>query len=252
MRPVVGITSPVCYPSAGDQIGAEVQRHFRLLESLGADVVVIAKGEAAAQALDGPALNGILFSGGGDVAASLYGGSEDLSWDRGDSERDAGEMMLFQRAYVGKIPMLCVCRGMQLANVVLGGTLIEDLRSELGSKYRVCHHQMRELERPPQERVHEVSIEPNCGLAKILGESRISTNSLHHQAIRTLAPPLRAVGHADDGVIEAVELLDPEFFFYGVQWHPEHLPADAASVRLYSAFLEVAKRQIPESRMRKD
>lgn len=138
---------------------------------------------------------------------------------------------------------------MQLANVVLGGTLIEDLRSELGSKYRASRHQMRELERPPQEHVYEVSIEPDCG---IVGESRISTNSLRHQAIRTLSPPLRAVGHAEDGVIEAVELLDPEFFFYGLQWHPEHLPTDAASVFLYSAFLEVAKRQIPESRMRKD
>lgn len=242
----------MCHTSAGDRTGAEVQRHFRLLKSLGADVVVIAKGDAAAQALDGHGLNGILFSGGGDVAASLYGGSENLSWDRVDAERDAGEVTLFDRAYARKIPMLCVCRGMQLANVALGGTLIEDIQSELGPQYRVSHHQLRELERPPRERVHEVMINADSGLGRILGADRIWTNSLHHQAIRTLAPPLRAVGHAEDGVIEALELLEPDFFFYGVQWHPEHLPADDSSVRLYTAFLEAATATIPESRMRKD
>ncbi|MGH7736378.1 MAG: gamma-glutamyl-gamma-aminobutyrate hydrolase family protein [Candidatus Tyrphobacter sp.] len=252
MRPTIGVTSPVCHPAAGDQIGSEVQRHFRLLESLGADVVVIAKGEAAAQALERPGPSGILFSGGGDVAASLYGGSEDLSWDRVDTERDAGEVALFHRAFAKKIPMLCVCRGMQLANVVLGGTLIEDLQSELGTQYRVSHHQMRELERPPRERIHEVSIEPDSGLAEVLGASSVWTNSLHHQAIRTLAPPLRAVGRAEDGVIEAIELRVPDFFFFGVQWHPEHLPADDSSVRLYTALLEAATATIPESRMRDD
>ncbi len=249
MRPTIGITSPACHSSAEEQRGAEVQRHFRLLESLGADVVVIAKGKPAAQALESHSLKGILFSGGGDVDASLYGGSEELSWDRVDAERDAGEVALLRRAYAQQIPMLCVCRGMQLANVALGGKLIEDIQSELGGQYRLSHHQLRELERPPRERVHEVSVDPDSALAGILGSNRIWTNSLHHQAIRTVAPALRAVGHAEDGVIEAVELLDRQFFFFGVQWHPEFLPADESSVRLYTAFLEAARASIPDSGM---
>lgn len=218
-----------------------MQRHFWLLKSLGADVVVLPKGEPAMEAVDRNRLGGILFSGGGDVAASLYGGRENLSWDRVDPERDAGELALLRRAYADRIPMLCVCRGMQLANVALGGTLIEDIQSELGAQYSVSHHQVRELERPPREAVHEVHIEKDSGLAAIFQSDRVWANSLHHQAIRTLAPPLRAVGHADDGVIEAIELRERAFFFYGVQWHPEFLPADEHSVRLYSTFLAAAQ-----------
>ncbi len=252
MPPVIGVTSPACHPSADEQPGAEVQRHFRLLKSIGAEVVVIPKGEAAPHVVERRAVQGILFSGGGDVAASLYGGKESLSWDRVDSERDAGELALLRRAFADRIPVLCVCRGMQIANVALGGTLIEDIQSELGAQYRVSHHQVRELERPPREAVHEVNIEAASGLAQIIQTDRLWTNSLHHQAIRTLAPPLRAVGHAEDGVIEAIELHRREFFFYGVQWHPEFLPADEPSVRLYTAFLEAAEASIPDSRMRDD
>lgn len=239
MRPTIGVTSPTQTP-AGEQAGAEVQRHIRLLESLGAHVVVLAKGTPTCRAAERRNLNGILFSGGGDVAASLYGGNESLSWDRVDTARDTHEIALLRLAYAKRIPMLCVCRGMQIANVALGGTLIEDIQAELGQRYRVRHHQVRELERDPRERVHEVRIETGSGLAEILGMDRVWTNSLHHQAIRTLAPPLRDVGRTEDGVIEAIELRQHDFFLYGVQWHPEHLPADEASIRLYSVFLDAA------------
>ncbi|MGH7737172.1 MAG: gamma-glutamyl-gamma-aminobutyrate hydrolase family protein [Candidatus Tyrphobacter sp.] len=249
MRSTIGITAPAYQLSGSQTSGSEVQRHIAFLESLGAQSVVLTQGKATSEAVKSHELNGLLFSGGGDVAASLYGGREDLSWDRVDPERDAGELSLLRLAYAEQVPMLCVCRGMQIANVALGGTLIEDIPAELGPRYSISHHQVRDLKRPPREQVHEVHMSEDSQLARIFGDVRVWTNSLHHQAIRALAPPLRGVGYTEDGIIEAVELTYPEFFFYGVQWHPEYLPADEASVRLYAAFLDAAKATIPDSRM---
>lgn len=210
-----------------------------LLESLGAQAVVLPRG-GSTEVVERCSLDGILFSGGGDVSASLYGGRVELSWDRIDAERDAGELALFRKGFAQRLPMLCVCRGMQIANIAFGGTLIEDIEREFGVNYRIQHHQVRELGKPPEERTHEVQIKKGSELSNIIGAKRFWTNSVHHQSIRVLAPPLRAVAHADDGVIEAVELAAPDFFFFGVQWHPESLPADEASTQLYSAFIEAA------------
>jgi putative glutamine amidotransferase len=210
-----------------------------LLRSLGANSVILPGGDETARAMEIYDLQGILFSGGGDVAADYYGGRRDLCWD-GDSKRDAGELSLLRGGFEARIPILCVCRGLQLANVAFDGTLIEDIGTELGERYSVKHHQVRELDKPPSERTHEVQLEADSDLARVLGARTLQTNSIHHQAIRMLAEPLRAVGHTGDGIVEAVELAIPDRFFYGVQWHPESLPADEASIRLYRAFVEAA------------
>jgi putative glutamine amidotransferase len=243
VRPAIGITSAMRWTSDDEGIGREVRRHADLLESLGAEVVVLARGRRTAEALERHQLAGVLLSGGGDVEASLYGGRTDLSWDRADSERDSGELTLVRKAFAGRVPTLCVCRGIQVANVAFGGTLIEDIKTELGASYTIKHHQVRELEKQHNEHSHEVRLDAGSGLAKIVGSERFLTNSIHHQAIRAVAAPLRAVGYTDDQIIEAVELAVPDFFFFGVQWHPESLPSDEASRRIYSAFVEAAASQ---------
>jgi putative glutamine amidotransferase len=242
VRPTIGVTSSMRWTSDDEAIGREVRRHADLLESLGAEVVILARGRRTAEALDRHRLGGVLFSGGGDVEASLYGGRAELSWDRADGERDSGELALVRKTFAQRVPTLCVCRGIQVANVAFGGTLIEDIKAELGDAYTIKHHQVRELEKQHNEHSHEVRLEEDSGLAKIVGSDRFLINSIHHQAIGAVAAPLRAVGFAGDGIVEAVELAVPDFFFFGVQWHPESLPSDGESVRLYSAFVEAASR----------
>lgn len=240
-RPTIGVTSPLESIDEEDLAQYEVGRHKRLLESAGADTVILPRGQATASALDRFNLDGLLFSGGGDVAPGLYGGRPELADNRVDPIRDAGEMALLWRAFAERVPTLCVCRGMQLANIAFGGTLIEDLPSELGRRYRIKHHQVRELNEPATVGTHHVATRLGSLLRRITGQSSIWTNSLHHQAIRALAPPLAAVGNTSDEVIEAIELKAREFYFLGVQWHPESLPDASASGRIYSSFVQAAR-----------
>lgn len=222
-------------------IGREVCRHADLLESHGAEVVVLARGRRTAEALERYRLGGVLFSGGGDLEPSLYGGRTDLNWDSADGERDSGELALIRKTFAQRVPTLCVCRGIQIVNVAFGGTLIEDIKAELGANYTIKHHQVRELEKLHNQRSHEVRLESSSEMAELVASDRFLTNSIHHQSIRAVAAPLRAVGRTEDGVIEAVELTAPDFFFFGVQWHPESLPDDDVSVKLYSAFVDAAR-----------
>lgn len=243
MRPTIGITSAQRWPQDEERAGKEVLRHAALLESLGAEAIVLARGQATAHALEHEAFDGVLLSGGGDVAVEHYGGRADQCWESEDAERDEGELALIRTAFARRVPTLCVCRGLQVANVAFGGTLIEDIKSELGQRYRIRHHQTRESGKQHDERTHDVLIDGDSALARVIAVRRIATNSMHHQAIRIVAAPFRAVGHTDDGIIEAIELAVPEFFFYGVQWHPESLPDDAATNRLYAAFVKAAHRR---------
>jgi putative glutamine amidotransferase len=240
-RPTIGITSPLESIDEEDLAKYEVGRHKRLLESVGARVVILPRGKATASALDRSQLDGLLFSGGGDVAPELYGGRPELADNRVDTVRDAGEMALLWRAFAERVPTLCVCRGMQLANIAFGGTLIEDLPSELASRYEIKHHQVRELNKPPAIATHEVAATPESLLQQITSQTSLWTNSLHHQAIRALAPPLVATGATHDGVIEAIELKARDYYFLGVQWHPESLPDAASSTQIYSALVRAAR-----------
>ncbi|MBV9263039.1 MAG: gamma-glutamyl-gamma-aminobutyrate hydrolase family protein [Candidatus Eremiobacteraeota bacterium] len=239
--PVIGITSPLDRADEAGYEESEAARHAALLEGLGAATVILARGDPTETALERRKIDGVLLSGGGDVAASLYGGQPDIATDRVDPLRDAGELSLLRRAFARRVPALCVCRGMQLANVAFGGTLIEDLPSRLGRRYQIKHQQVRELNVPADRTTHLVWLERGSQLREILGQERLETNSMHHQALDRLAPPLACAAHSGDGVVEAVELKARDQFLIGVQWHPESLPASAPTRRLYRAFIERAK-----------
>jgi putative glutamine amidotransferase len=141
------------------------------------------------------------------------------------------------------VPALFVCRGLQVLNVALGGTLVEDLPSELASRYTLQHQQVREdgRERTEVAPEHVVAVEAGSALARLLGTTSFATNSMHHQAVRAVAPGLRAVARTPDGVIEA---LDAEFehpFFFAVQWHPEELLEDPVSRKLFGGLASAAR-----------
>ena len=182
------------------------------------------------------ACDGIVISGGVDVEAWRYGGDAERTERDLVPERDAFELAVVGVVREERIPVLLICRGMQVANVAFGGTLIEDLLSEPGASYVDHAYALGDPYR------HRVRLEPGR-LADIAQTNEIETNSRHHQALRKVAPKLRVVGRSDDGVIEAVEATFEHPFFVGVQWHPENLALldDPPSRRLFEAFVVAAR-----------
>jgi len=180
--------------------------------------------------------DGFVLSGGGDVDPALYGGHLDATVHSIDPERDAFECALIPLVLQADKPLLAICRGAQILNVALGGSLYEDIPSALPAALR--HDWYPNI--PRDYLAHTVEIEPGSRLAEILGTRKLRTNSLHHQAIRQPAPGLEVVAYAEDGVIEAVELPGKRFAI-GVQWHPECLPNEPAMQRLFSEFVNVAR-----------
>ncbi|MCS7050512.1 MAG: gamma-glutamyl-gamma-aminobutyrate hydrolase family protein, partial [Thermomicrobium sp.] len=152
--------------------------------------------------------------------------------------RDHFEMTLIRLALAADLPMLAICRGLQILNVALGGTLLQHIPDQLP---HALNHRQQELGIPATDPAHDVSIRPETLLATILGSGRIRVNSYHHQAIADLATPLQLAATAPDGVIEAVELPHATFVL-AVQWHPErlfrHHPLQAA---LFSALVDAAR-----------
>ena len=176
--------------------------------------------------------DGFVFSGGGDVDPALYGGHLDATVHSIDPERDDFERALIPLVLEADKPLLAICRGAQILNVALGGSLYEDIPSALPAALR--HDWYPNI--PRDYLAHTVEIEQGSRLAEILGTRKLHTNSLHHQAIRQPAPGLEVVARAEDDVIEAVELPGKRFAI-GVQWHPECLPEEPAMQKLFKGFI---------------
>lgn len=171
------------------------------------------------------ALDGIVVSGGDDIDPGLYL-PDAPETAPADAARDAFETEALHRAIDGGIPILGICRGAQLLNVVLGGRLHSDLR-------RIRQHTSNR--RTPFAR-KTLQVEPGSQLAGILGGTRRRINSLHHQAISELGSELVVSGRDLDGIVQAVERPDHPFMI-GVQWHPEYLPLRPAQVALFRALV---------------
>jgi len=162
---------------------------------------------------------GLLLSGGEDVDPARYGAARHPLTQAAHHGRDATGLALLQAAREAQRPTLAICRGLQVLNVALGGTLTQDLAAERPE----CLVHPRDDAR--RARVHDVTIAPGSRLSAATRELAIQVNSLHHQAVDRLAPALRATAHAPDGVVEAAETSD-EWWVLAVQWHPEELMDD--------------------------
>jgi len=238
MQPVIGITTrPRAITSAaGDS-------HAHTLERTYFDAVVRAGGipmllgpvpqQAVATVLD--RVDGLVITGGGDIEPHRYGGvANDDLYDM-SSARDEFEIELAHEAALRQFPTLAVCRGLQLLNVAFGGTLIEDIPTEVGTAHRATG--------PLVYAGHQhVRLTPGCRVAEVVGSDNLMVNTIHHQSVRDLAPGFTAVGWADDGIIEAIQHDDPEWPLLAVQWHPEYLSdvEDAASWALFDAVVAAA------------
>jgi putative glutamine amidotransferase len=183
-------------------------------------------------------LDGLLLSGGGDIDPARYGGTSRPEVKGVDAERDTFELELARAAVRAGLPMLGICRGSQLLNVAMGGTLVEDL-----ADVTELPHCQRERW---AETVHEVQTLEGSRLQTVVGAGVLGVNSLHHQAVDVVGTGLRACAWADDGVIEAVEGVGP-LRLLGVQWHPELLPTEAGHPALFDWLADEAARRRPSA-----
>lgn len=178
-------------------------------------------------------IDALVLAGGGDIDPALYQGQPHAALEAVDRSRDEGELELVRAALDQRRPLLCICRGMQILNVALGGTLHADLPSLL------LPDALAHRAGPGKPLPHAVRVERESRLAGILGATRVQPQSHHHQALDHVAPGLQVVARAPDGIIEAVEVADhPELI--AVQWHPElSSEEDLTQQRL---FLELVRR----------
>jgi len=186
-------------------------------------------------------LDGLLLSGGGDVEPNRYGEEPIRELGPVDPPRDALELPLARWAVADGKPVLGICRGVQVLNVALGGTLYQDIPAQLQSE---LVHDSSFTRQDWTYMAHELRLAPDSQLAQIFGQTTFPINSLHHQSLRAVAPGLHAVGWAPDGVVEAVEGNNGHFLV-GVQCHPEALQsvADPRWRALFRRFVESCQLQ---------
>jgi putative glutamine amidotransferase len=188
-------------------------------------------------------LDGLLLSGGNDIDPKLYGQKPHRSVKDISGLRDSTEVFLLQEMLAARKPVLAICRGMQLLNVACGGTLYQDIKSELNSP---IDHEGSTKAADPRHIAHVLRINTDSRLFKLLQTERIDANSHHHQAVKSLGKDLRAVARTEDDVVEGIESTDDSFVF-GIQAHPESLEGKTEPhwQKLFQAFVAAARQDQP-------
>ena len=181
--------------------------------------------------------DGFLFTGGPDVHPALY--KEDAMRYCGsiDDRRDTLELHLFHEVSRLDKPIFGICRGIQLINAALGGSLYQDIPAQVQGE-PIVHDQHRPYHVP----VHSVMVDRGSQLYHIVGQEELMVNSMHHQAIKAIAPSLACAAMTKDDLIECVEVPGKRFLM-AVQWHPEWMPLQSASQKLFTAFIDAAKKE---------
>ncbi|MGQ9732008.1 MAG: gamma-glutamyl-gamma-aminobutyrate hydrolase family protein [Candidatus Zipacnadales bacterium] len=182
---------------------------------------------------------GLLITGGVDIDPKVYGESRLPQCGEIDCLRDATDRWAIAEACARGLPVLGICRGIQSLAAFQGGTLYQDIPTQL--KGALCHQQKA----PRDQATHEVRVTPGTLVARIMGTHSLSVNSFHHQAVKDLPAGFRVSAKAPDGVIEAIEATDRAFQI-GVQWHPEEMAiVDSPHLTLFRAFVSAAATVIP-------
>jgi putative glutamine amidotransferase len=211
VRPAVGITTSY---AADREMFTLRDDYVRAVEATGALPLALAPGrpEDVGDLLD--RVQALVFTGGVDVQPALYGASPHPTVTEWDAPRDAFELALCREGIRRDLPILAICRGHQVLNVATGGTLVQDIPSELAGALNHDPGGVR------WTMAHEVAVQPGTRLHQILGRDHLPVNSIHHQAIAALGQGLVVSALGEDGVIEGVE-MPARRFVLGVQWHPE-------------------------------
>jgi putative glutamine amidotransferase len=234
--PIIGVTMSSSISEYGYPVLSITEAYVRALIRAGGCPLMIPLGlpENVLEDLL-PKLNGILFSGGGDVQPERYGSPPHPLVSGVDLDRDRVEIFLVLASMKIQLPILGICRGFQVINVALGGNLFEDILDQRPASLRHSYFP----EKPRNFLAHTVNIVPGSQLSKITEQSDALVNSLHHQGIKQLAPGLNATAFAPDGLIEAFEIFDYKFGL-AVQWHPEWLPEEASMDSIFHDLIRAA------------
>lgn len=229
-RPLIGLSSYAeqarYWIIEGEEVVLLPRTYVDMVTASGGTPVLLPPFASAADAVD--ACDALLVVGGPDIDPAHYGGEPGPHSDQPRTERDASDLAALHRALERRIPVLGVCRGHQLLNVALGGTLYQHLPDVVGH--------LRHSVEPATYGPVQVVPDPGSRVGRVLG-GPVQVWCHHHQAVDRLGDGLRVTARADDGTIEAVE-LDGHPFVVGVQWHPEREPRD---LRLAAALVEAAR-----------
>ena len=229
MNPRIAVLLPRDWEAPGK--AEKYLRYLNWLSQAGAEAVPV----TSLSAFNPKAFAGALFTGGEDVDPRLYGETPQKNLRHPlhvSRDRDEFELGVLQRVLPKGIPVLGICRGLQLLNIALGGSLYQDLETALDTP-------VRHRKYPNQDAEHVVFLEWGTRLFALLGRRSIRVNSAHHQGIKKLGKGLRVAARSEDRVIEGIELPDHPFFI-GVQWHPERYPSPA-SRKLVEAFVQATR-----------
>ncbi|CAN5654330.1 gamma-glutamyl-gamma-aminobutyrate hydrolase family protein [soil metagenome] len=246
MVPVIGVTATLkedIEEIATRPLGRFVRADFDYVDGVaqagGAPVVLppAMDARAAGSVVDG--LDGLLLSGGSDLDPSYYGEEPIPELDVTIPERDELEMVLLESALERGIPVFGICRGLQVLNVALGGTLYQDLPSQV-DRDLLKHRQTT----PKWQATHEIEVLENTRIAGITGSGSLKVNSYHHQAIKDLAKDFIVSASSSDGIVEAIEYRDlSEHWILAVQWHAEAMRQAGSEHRsLFEAHVAAAER----------
>lgn len=242
-KPLIGITAyPMIWPETGWPYDASYAGNARAIERAGGLPILI-PAHLSNETLRAiyERVDAVLLPGGGDIDPNYYQAERHPMTNHVNPIRDQMELTLAKWALADDLPILGICRGHQLLNVAMGGTLIQDIGS-------LTHTDLKHdtpFTTPRATIIHDVHIAPDSRLAAIIGATTLPVNSIHHQAVDVVAPTAIVAAQSSDGIVEALELPDKTFAM-SVQWHPEDMD-DEAMRRLFSAFVEAA-RQVARQR----
>ena len=235
--PIIGVTTSAERTAKGVERSFLNAAYIRAVERAGGVPLLLTPHHSpAALARFAELVDGLLLTGGGDIDPARWGEPRHPTTDLVSTERDELELERVTRQAIDTgLPLLAICRGLQVVNVALNGTLHQHVPDVFGDS--IAHAQSGAR----SDASHEVTIEPGTLLADLARAERLSVNSFHHQAIKDLGDGLEPVAWAEDKVIEAVELPGARGFVLAVQWHPEELVADdPAALRLFQALVAAA------------
>lgn len=234
--------------SEKDQAKGEQSPYYRALLAAGAGqeemTMVTSRDSGRVRAQD---FDGILFAGGEDVDPTLYGETKKYDNVNVNRARDEFERSLLHNALDRRLPILGICRGVQLINVDFGGTLYQDLGEDFVPEFE---HQQVTAGRERSDLTHTVTVTEPDSLLHQAVEGSCRVNSLHHQAIKYLGRGLKVSAHSEDGLVEAVEAADDYPFLLAVQWHPEELTEHAEQLKIFKEFVASCRQRSQKSEAR--
>jgi len=236
-KPLIGITAT---QEKGDSPASyQIGRHYvKGIAAVGGTPVILPLLQDKEQIKEmAKRLDGLLISGGVDMDPLIFGEEPHPKMGRIDPERDFFEKNILENFLEEDKAVFGICRGCQIINLVLGGTIYQDITSQMDSEL-IKHSQNA----PRWYPTHSIEVEKGSKLSKVLGDGKIKVNSFHHQAIKEGAPGFFVSARAADGVVEAIESKNGQFLV-GVQWHPEHLwERDQKTLALFRMFIDHSRR----------